>query len=124
MSTVPYPPFYISNSERLILICVVLQLGKPPLFPRQIEKLYRCELISEKQVKDLCNRAREILIEESNVQSVDSPVTVSSSFATFSSSFLLFFSRPPLLEKPLLMECCGFNGFLTGYKCTEKWTPR
>jgi len=42
----------------------------------QIEKLYKCELITEKQVKDLCNKAREILIEESNVQCVDSPVTI------------------------------------------------
>jgi len=27
-------------------------------------------------VKDLCNKAREILVEESNVQRVDAPVTV------------------------------------------------
>ena len=44
---------------------------------RQIEQLRRCEPISEQQVKDLCLKAREILIEEGNVQYVDSPVTVS-----------------------------------------------
>lgn len=44
---------------------------------RQIEQLRRCEPISEQQVKDLCMKAREILIEEGNVQYVDSPVTVS-----------------------------------------------
>ncbi|XP_015769190.1 PREDICTED: serine/threonine-protein phosphatase 4 catalytic subunit-like [Acropora digitifera] len=43
---------------------------------RQIEKLRRCELITEKEVKQLCAKAREILVEESNVQKVDSPVTV------------------------------------------------
>ncbi|OLY78012.1 Serine/threonine-protein phosphatase PP-X-like protein [Smittium mucronatum] len=43
---------------------------------KQIEKLYRCEIISEEQVKDLCDKAREILIEESNVQRVDAPVTI------------------------------------------------
>eukprot|EP01100_Stratorugosa_tubuloviscum_P006866 TRINITY_DN290_c1_g2_i2.p1 TRINITY_DN290_c1_g2~~TRINITY_DN290_c1_g2_i2.p1 ORF type:complete len:264 (-),score=89.26 TRINITY_DN290_c1_g2_i2:85-876(-) len=43
---------------------------------RQIEKLLRCEIITEEEVKDLCNKAREILIQESNVQSVDSPVTI------------------------------------------------
>jgi serine/threonine-protein phosphatase 4 catalytic subunit len=43
---------------------------------RQIEQLLRCEIISEKEVKDLCAKAREILMEESNVQRVDSPVTV------------------------------------------------
>ena len=44
---------------------------------RQIEQLRRCETISEKEVKDLCDKAREILLEESNVQRVDAPVTVS-----------------------------------------------
>ncbi|WFD32452.1 protein-serine/threonine phosphatase [Malassezia sp. CBS 17886] len=42
----------------------------------QIEQLKRCQPLSEAQVKDLCTRAREILIEESNVQRVDAPVTV------------------------------------------------
>lgn len=44
---------------------------------QQIEQLKRCEIISESQVKTLCLKAREILIEESNVQRVDAPVTVS-----------------------------------------------
>ncbi|XP_059809304.1 serine/threonine-protein phosphatase 4 catalytic subunit B isoform X3 [Hypanus sabinus] len=43
---------------------------------RQIEQLRRCELIKENEVKALCAKAREILVEESNVQQVDSPVTV------------------------------------------------
>lgn len=42
----------------------------------QIEKLRRCELISECEVFSLCTKAREILCEESNVQSVFSPITV------------------------------------------------
>jgi len=45
-------------------------------FTRQIAKLKSCEIISEKEVKDLCNKAREILVEESNVQRISSPVTV------------------------------------------------
>lgn len=45
---------------------------------RQIEQLRRCEIIREAEVKALCAKAREILIEESNVQTVDAPVTVSS----------------------------------------------
>lgn len=44
---------------------------------RQIEQLKKCEIIKEAEVKALCAKAREILIEESNVQRVDSPVTVS-----------------------------------------------
>ena len=46
---------------------------------RQIEVLRRCEVIKESEVKALCSKAREILVEESNVQRVDSPVTVSNS---------------------------------------------
>ena len=43
---------------------------------KQIEKLRRCELIKESEVRILCKKAKEILIEESNVQRVFSPVTV------------------------------------------------
>lgn len=44
---------------------------------RQIDQLKRCEIIKEHEVKALCAKAREILVEEGNVQRVDSPVTVS-----------------------------------------------
>ena len=43
---------------------------------RQIEQLKKCEVIKESEVKALCAKAREILVEESNVQRVVSPVTV------------------------------------------------
>jgi hypothetical protein len=43
----------------------------------QIERLKRCEYLREGEVKALCLRAREILVDESNVQRVDAPVTVS-----------------------------------------------
>ena len=43
----------------------------------QIERLKKCEYLKESEVKALCDRAREILIDESNVQRVDAPVTVS-----------------------------------------------
>ena len=42
----------------------------------QISKLRKCEIISEQEVKQLCNKAREIFVEESNVQRVDTPVTI------------------------------------------------
>lgn len=44
----------------------------------QIERLKRCEYLREGEVKALCLRAREILVDESNVQRVDAPVTVGS----------------------------------------------
>lgn len=42
----------------------------------QIAKLRRCELINEADVRKLCVKAREILVEEGNVQWVDAPVTI------------------------------------------------
>eukprot|EP00347_Sterkiella_histriomuscorum_P000279 403376488 len=41
-----------------------------------IEQLKKCEYIKESEVKALCNRAKEILIQESNVQNIESPVTI------------------------------------------------
>ena len=66
-----------------------------PLFPflhRRLTRhsLARCiallrdlKTVPEKDVKELCNRAREILIEESNVQIVDPPVVVRLSLLLF-----------------------------------------
>jgi serine/threonine-protein phosphatase 2A catalytic subunit len=41
-----------------------------------IEQLYECKQLTESQVKLLCDKAREILKDESNVQDVKCPVTV------------------------------------------------
>jgi len=41
-----------------------------------IEQLQRCEILNEREVKLLCERAIEILVEESNVQTVPAPVTI------------------------------------------------
>uniref|UniRef100_A0A9I9D504 Serine/threonine-protein phosphatase n=1 Tax=Cucumis melo TaxID=3656 RepID=A0A9I9D504_CUCME len=43
---------------------------------RQIEQLKNCEPLKESEVKALCLKAMEILVEESNVQRVDAPVTI------------------------------------------------
>eukprot|EP00081_Caenorhabditis_elegans_P001345 NP_001022899.1 Serine/threonine-protein phosphatase [Caenorhabditis elegans] len=51
------------------------QLG-PNDLDRQIEIAMRCELICETQVKSICAKVREILIEEANVQVIDTPVTI------------------------------------------------
>jgi len=42
----------------------------------QIERLKRCEYLRENEVKALCLRAREILVDEGNVQRVDAPITI------------------------------------------------
>ena len=41
-----------------------------------IETLYQCKPISEQQVVQLCEMAKDILKEEENVQSVRCPVTI------------------------------------------------
>lgn len=43
---------------------------------RWIEQLKKCEPLKEHEVKQLCQKALEVLVEESNVQRVDAPVTV------------------------------------------------
>ena len=47
---------------------------------RQIGLLKSCECIKESEVRELCNMARDILMEESNIQSISSPITVSNTF--------------------------------------------
>ncbi|KAF8396018.1 hypothetical protein HHK36_017630 [Tetracentron sinense] len=42
----------------------------------QISQLIRCKPLSEQEVRVLCEKAKEILMEESNVQPVKSPVTI------------------------------------------------
>ena len=64
-----------------------------------IEQLKKCEYIKESEVKTLCQRAKEILIEESNVQNVESPVTVRTTCMLLNASkrkILLSSSSPSL----------------------------
>ena len=58
---------------------------------RQIEQLKKCEPLKESEVKALCLKAMEILVEESNVQRVDAPVTVLLSL--FFNDLLLLYMR-------------------------------
>lgn len=41
-----------------------------------IETLYTCNYISESQVIELCIKAKEVLVQEQNVQCVRCPITV------------------------------------------------
>ena len=41
-----------------------------------IEQLKRCEYIKESEVKTLCTRAREILLQEDNVLKIEAPITI------------------------------------------------
>lgn len=63
------------TSFRIYWITIQIKMCDSSL-DRQIEQLRRCETIKESEVKALCAKAREILVQESNVQRVDAPVTV------------------------------------------------
>jgi len=41
-----------------------------------LEKLKKCELIKESEVKSLCSKAKEILLSEENVQRISGPITI------------------------------------------------
>lgn len=70
-------------ATHLLMVCLMtdthththMQAGQSEL-DRWIEQLKRCEPLKESEVKTLCQKALEVLVEESNVQRVDAPVTV------------------------------------------------
>ena len=64
-----------------------LTSGGNSCLDEQIDRLKRCEYLREGEVKALCLRAREILVDESNVQRVDAPVTVRTDHSYDSSPF-------------------------------------
>lgn len=65
------------TDEFLLTVSALLIMSSVSDLDEQIERLKKCEYLKESEVKNLCDKAREILIDESNVQRVDAPVTVS-----------------------------------------------
>lgn len=53
-----------------------LNMGEMTILDRQIETLMECKPLAESDVKQLCERAKEVLILESNVSVVRAPVTI------------------------------------------------
>ena len=53
-----------------------LSMGEISILDKQIETLMECKPLSESDVKQLCERAKEVLILESNVSVVRAPVTI------------------------------------------------
>jgi hypothetical protein len=64
----------------------------------QIERLKKCEYLKESEVKGICDRAREILVDESNVQRVDAPVTVRICLSKYNKYVQAFFKCILLIE--------------------------
>jgi len=54
----------------------MFQAPSPGDLEKWIAKVRRCEHLEETELKQLCDMVKEILMEESNVQPVNSPVTV------------------------------------------------
>lgn len=43
---------------------------------KALEKLFKCELLDEDTIKNLCEKCKEVLINESNITNINCPVTV------------------------------------------------
>ena len=91
----------------------------------QIERLKQCQVLSENEVKELCEKAKEILANESDVLEVEAPVTVcikkkiaakTCTFQTLHRGLsphapptVLFLITSPLLFSSLLSDCGGYS---------------
>ncbi|XP_058515796.1 uncharacterized protein LOC131479275, partial [Ochotona princeps] len=58
-----WPDHYLPNAELLAI-------------DKQLERVLRCEMLGEEEVKTLCSTLKDILVTEGNVQNVSTPVTV------------------------------------------------
>jgi serine/threonine-protein phosphatase 4 catalytic subunit len=67
---------FSGNFHNFCLQILVRKMSGHQDLDRWIEMLRQCDPISEADVKSLCAKAREILVEEGNVQRVDAPVTI------------------------------------------------
>jgi serine/threonine-protein phosphatase 2A catalytic subunit len=54
----------------------IVNIADLSILDKQIETLMECKPLSEAEVKQLCERAKEVLIQESNVSVVRAPVTI------------------------------------------------
>lgn len=63
------------------------------IYDDQIARLMKCIHLSEAEVKQLCEKAKEILSEESNVASVRCPVTVCGEGVSLDSCVVQFQTR-------------------------------
>lgn len=43
---------------------------------KYIQQLYKCERLKESEIKLLCDKAKEILIQEPNIVNLQAPITV------------------------------------------------
>lgn len=69
-----------------------------------IEQLKTCGTLKESEVKSLCEKALEILVEEGNVQRVDAPVTICK-LLTVLCSWSLDSTRSYLCEPCPALDC-------------------
>ena len=70
----------VTDTERPISAALRRRRDQAQTMPldldRCIAQLKECETLTENEVLELCDLAKEILVEESNVQRVDAPVTI------------------------------------------------
>ena len=69
-------PLSLSLFSTYCYIIRILRMASSSEVDAWIATLRKCEIIDENSVKKLCQMAVEILVEESNVQNISSPVTI------------------------------------------------
>lgn len=84
-----------------------------------IEKLERGQILTEKQLRNCCDRLKELLIEESNVQPVEAPVTICGDIHGQFFDLLELFR---LANRPPLTNFIFIGDFVDrGYNSVETW---
>ena len=85
-----------------------------------IEKLRKCEYIMEKEVKILCDKAKEIFSKENNVIYLNTPITVGflisnkkRSAGIFTDNFTIYLSYSELEAKYQKLTTCFWEILLT-----------
>lgn len=66
----------MSDLDRYLNLAEGVDRAMLILTHRAISELRACKIIPEPQVREICHKARELLIEEANVVQVDAPVTI------------------------------------------------
>ena len=66
----------LASSIYSVSIVALLLMSTRSDFDRWIEQQRNCEPLAEADVKSLCRRTQDLLVEEGNVQYIHSPVTI------------------------------------------------
>ena len=88
---------------------------------RWIEQLKNCETLKESEVKSLCEKALEILVEEGNVQRVDAPVTICKSWVSLLWSYVRARGVKSLMQQTASLWCAYCHAAADIHDAVDRW---